>query len=74
MKKKGEIYAMDNVRLLCFFISLASGLFLVIGLFKPWMMLWWEDVQNRRKVIKLYGTVAVAFYLIYLGMAFMPGA
>jgi len=64
---------MDNVRLLCLFVSLASILFLVIGLVRPWMMLWWEDVQNRRKVIKLYGTLALTFYLIYLGMGFMPG-
>jgi len=73
MQKKEEIYKMDNVRLLCLFVSLASILFLVIGLVRPWMMLWWEDVQNRRKVIKLYGTLALTFYLIYLGMGFMPG-
>lgn len=29
-------------------------------------MLWWEDVQNRKKVIKLYGGVAVLFFVIYL--------
>ena len=65
---------MDKVRLLSLFVSYASLLFLVLGLIKPWMMLWWEDVQNRRKVIKIYGTVAVIFYLIYVGMGFMPTA
>ena len=65
---------MDNVRLLSLFIYLASVLFLVLGLIKPWMMLWWEDVQNRRKVIKIYGTLAVLFYAIYVGLGFMPGA
>jgi hypothetical protein len=75
LKKKQEIYAMDKmdkVRLLCLLVSLASILFLMIGLVKPWMMLWWEDVQNRRKVIKIYGLVAIVFYVIYLGLKFIP--
>jgi hypothetical protein len=37
----------------------------VLGLFKPWIMLWWEDVQNRRKVIKIYGLLSVIFYFAY---------
>lgn len=65
---------MDKVRLLSLFVSYAAVLFLVLGLIKPWMMLWWEDVQNRRKVIKVYGTVAILFYLIYVGLGFMPSA
>ena len=65
---------MDKVRLLSLFVCYASLLFLILGLIKPWMMLWWEDVQNRRKVIKIYGTVAIIFYLIYVGMGFMPAA
>jgi len=65
---------MDKVRLLSLFVSYAALLFLVLGLIKPWMMLWWEDVQNRRKVIKIYGTVAVLFYLIYVGLGFMLDA
>ncbi|QSE98284.1 hypothetical protein [Fulvivirga lutea] len=50
-------------------ISLAacgvSLLFLLIGLFKPWYMLWWEDRQNRKKVIKVYGFAALLFFVIY---------
>ncbi|MBI1770034.1 MAG: hypothetical protein HY015_10610 [Bacteroidetes bacterium] len=65
---------MENVRLLCLLVSLASILFLLIGLIRPWMMLWWEDVQNRRKVIKVYATVAIIFYLIYICLGFMPVA
>jgi hypothetical protein len=71
-KEKAEIYEMDKVRLLSLFVSYASLLFLLLGLIKPWMMLWWEDVQNRRKVIKIYGTLAVVFYLIYVSLGFMP--
>lgn len=65
---------LDKVRLLCLLVSIAAVLFLLIGLIRPWMMLWWEDVQNRRKVIKIYGTVAILFYAIYLGLKFMPAA
>jgi len=28
-------------------------------------MLWWEDVQNRRKVIRLYGLVSAGSYVVY---------
>lgn len=45
--------------------GIASLLCLIAGLFKPWMMLWWEDRQNRKKVIKLYGTAAMVCFGIY---------
>jgi len=57
---------MYHIRLLILLVSLNAFLFLIMGLIKPWIMLWWEDVQNRKKVIKLYGTVALLFYMIYL--------
>jgi hypothetical protein len=57
---------MYHVRLLILLISLTSFLFMVLGLIKPWIMLWWEDVQNRRKVIKLYGTSGLFFLIVYL--------
>ncbi|MBS1506888.1 MAG: hypothetical protein JSS79_09585 [Bacteroidetes bacterium] len=59
-------------RLFCLLLSATSLLFLVIGLMKPWLLLWWEDVQTRRKVIKVYGLIAVFFYAIYWLMAFIP--
>jgi hypothetical protein len=62
---------MDNVRLFFLLMSLASLMFMVAGLFKPWLLLWWEDVQNRRKVIKLYGSVAVLSYVVYWAIYFL---
>lgn len=56
---------MYYVRLLILLLSLTSFLFMVLGLIKPWIMLWWEDVQNRRKVIKLYGTSGLFFLIVY---------
>jgi hypothetical protein len=61
---------MSNVRLLLLFLGLASTLFLVIGLYKPWVMLWWEDVQNRKKVILIYGFLAVLFFASYFVLQF----
>lgn len=56
---------MYHVRLLILLVSITSFLFMLLGLIKPWIMLWWEDVQNRRKVIKLYGTTGMSFLIIY---------
>ena len=50
---------------LCLGISSISLLFIFIGFYKPVIMLWWEDTQNRKKVLKYYGTTAVFFYLVY---------
>ncbi len=57
---------MYYVRLLFLLLSLTSFLFMMLGLIKPWMMLWWEDVQNRKKVIKLYGTFGLFFLMVYM--------
>jgi len=56
---------MKSVSHLFLYISITALIFLAIGLLKPWVMLWWEDVQNRRKVIKLYGSVSMVAYVIY---------
>jgi hypothetical protein len=62
--------AMPFVRTLFLYMSITFAIFLLIGLVKPWIMLWWEDVQNRRKVLKLYGVIAIVSYGIHwiLGM------
>ncbi len=56
---------MHSVRLFCLLLSIVCLVFMVIGLFKPWLLLWWEDVQNRKKIIQVYGSLAVVFYLAY---------
>jgi len=59
---------MANVKLLVLFLIITCILFLIIGLFRPWAMLWWEDIQNRSKVIKSYGSLAIFFALVYLAL------
>ena len=61
---------MANVKLLVLFLTITSVLFMVIGLFRPWAMLWWEDVQNRGKVLKSYGTLAILFGIAYLVLSY----
>jgi hypothetical protein len=59
---------MKFVQQLFLYISITSLFFLLIGLFKPWIMLWWEDIQNRRKVFSIYGLIALVSFVIYLGV------
>ncbi len=61
----GQMDFIQHIFLYAYYTAVA---FLVIGLFKPWMMLWWEDVQNRKKVIKVYGTAAAISYALYWGL------
>lgn len=61
---------MGFLQQLFLYLSFTSLGFLLIGLYKPWIMLWWEDVQNRRKVIKVYGLVALISYAIFWGIKF----
>jgi len=55
---------MEFLKLLIRFTSTTACFLLVLGLFKPWVVLWWEDRQNRKKVILLYGITAVALWLL----------
>lgn len=56
---------MVHVKTLILFLTITSILFLIIGLIKPWAMLWWEDVQNRSKVVKVYGSLSIVFGVTY---------
>ena len=56
---------MVHVKTLLLFLTITCVLFLIIGLAKPWAMLWWEDMQNRSKVVKVYGSLAVVFGVTY---------
>jgi hypothetical protein len=46
-------------------VGIIGTIFLVAGLYKPWIMLWWEAKQNRRKVLTLYGSIVLVSFLIY---------
>lgn len=56
---------MEFLQRLFLYISAAGFVLLLTGLFKPWIVLWWEDHQNRKKVFKFYGSVAAITYALY---------
>ena len=56
---------MDFVIILFKLLGITALIFLLIGFYKPWAMLWWEDIQTRKKVIKVYGSTALICYTIY---------
>ncbi len=62
---------MQYARILALLMMLTSLLFLGIGLVKPWTMLWWEDEQNRLKVIKAYGTLTILFLILYYVLRYL---
>jgi hypothetical protein len=57
---------MYQVRLFVLFAVLTASFLMLLGLYQPRIVLWWEDVQNRRKVLRVYGTVALATFILYL--------
>ncbi|HCM75727.1 MAG TPA: hypothetical protein DIS90_05060 [Cytophagales bacterium] len=61
---------MQSIRLFCLLLSGASLISLLIGLFKPWWLLWWEDVQNRKKILQVYGSLTLIFFLAYLAIGY----
>ena len=58
----------DNVQLLILILGITCFVFMILGLIRPWAMLWWEDVQNRKKVIVVYGSLTLFFVLFYYGL------
>ncbi len=55
---------MDSVNTGLNILITLNLILLIIGLFKPWIVLWWENTQYRLKVIKLYGMIILSVYLL----------
>ena len=49
----------------CLAASVLSVILMLYGLYRPWLMLWWEDRQNRKKVLMVYGGSALLFFVLY---------
>jgi hypothetical protein len=56
---------LDALHLLSFGLALGSGFFLILGLIRPVLVLWFLDRFNRLKVIQVYGIAT----LIFLGLS-----
>jgi len=56
---------MEFVQRFFLYLSLVALVCLIAGLFRPWALLWWEDKQNRKKVLMIYGTAAFTAFVLY---------
>ena len=61
---------MSEIDLFFLFLFITSFSLMVAGLYKPWVVLWWEDSQNRRKVLKVYGTASAVSLITYLALLY----
>ena len=57
---------MNELDLFFLFLTITAFGLLVAGLYKPWVVLWWEDIQNRRKVFKVYGTMTLLAFVTWI--------
>ncbi|MDN5214558.1 hypothetical protein QQ020_20935 [Fulvivirgaceae bacterium BMA12] len=49
---------------LIFILAIFNFLLLAVGLYRPWIVLWWRRRQNRLQVIRLYGTLGAGLLLL----------
>ncbi|HTE34212.1 MAG TPA: hypothetical protein VK666_27725 [Chryseolinea sp.] len=56
---------MEYLKLGFLYFGIITTAMMLFGLYKPWLMLWWKDVQTRRGVLAHYGTVATISYFVY---------
>lgn len=52
----------EYLLLACTWIGMS---FIFIGFYKPWVVLWWEHTQHRKKVLQYYGVATILFYILY---------
>ena len=39
---------------------------IILGFYRPAYVIWWEEIQNRRRVLKTYGRLLGLFIVGYL--------
>lgn len=55
--------------LLLWLFLILSLVGLGLGFFRPMYVLWFLDRFNRLKVLKIYGTLSLLFYVLYLTLS-----
>ncbi|MDH3708401.1 MAG: hypothetical protein OER04_00860 [Cyclobacteriaceae bacterium] len=45
---------------------LIFAIFTILGLIRPWWVLWWSALANRRKVLRYYGSTMLILLVIWL--------
>ena len=60
---------MELLYYLALIITILDLVLLFTGLYKPWIVLWWMPRQNRKTVLRIYGTAGVLLMLLTLLLA-----
>lgn len=56
----------SNLIALLYILFWLSTLLVAIGLYKPWVVLWWKDQITRKLVLKYYGVLSLIAITLYL--------
>ncbi|AHM61311.1 hypothetical protein D770_15285 [Flammeovirgaceae bacterium 311] len=57
---------MEALELLLKILLLLDSLLLLAGLWRPVLVLWWLDYQNRLRVLQYYGTIWLVLAVCWL--------
>lgn len=50
------------------YMAVFFWLLTLLGLYKPWLALWWSDYHPRSKVLKIYGGIALGLSLLIIAL------
>ncbi|MCH7402327.1 hypothetical protein ACFOUP_03485 [Belliella kenyensis] len=56
----------EAIRIFLIILAIYSGASLILGLYRPVLVLWFMDRFNRMKVIKVYGLALVVLIALIL--------
>ena len=56
---------MSTLTEIAFYLACLFGAFTLIGIIRPFIVLWWTKNHSRGKVLMVYGTLTAIFAIIH---------
>ncbi len=56
---------MEALNQFAFFSLIFFGALTIVGLVRPYLVLWWTEEHDRSTVIKVFGSITLVFVLMY---------
>jgi hypothetical protein len=56
---------MEALNQFAFFSLIFFGALTIVGLVRPYLVLWWTEEHDRSTVIKVFGSLTLVFVLMY---------
>ena len=56
---------MEVLNQFAFFSLIFFGALTIVGLVRPYLVLWWTEENDRSTVIKVFGSITLVFVLMY---------